>query len=173
MPCNLAQEPYQRHRVFDLSEVRSELTRHCLYDAICPSCHKRQVARLPDTVPGEQMGPGLISWITLMNEAYALSASSVQHLLKDQWQLSFSSGAISQATRSVTKWLQPLYQQVGEKVRSLPVAHADETSHCRNSERRWLWVLVFITGGLLSHPSFQRKRRCQWFVRSLRWYSGD
>jgi len=139
--CNLAQEPYQRHQVFDLPEVRSEVTEHCLYHAVCPNCHKRHVARLPDTVPSGQMGPGLISWITLMNGAYALSVSGIQRLLKDQWQLSFSTGAVSQATRSVTEWLLPLYQQVGQTVRDLPVAHADETSHYRNSERRWLWVL--------------------------------
>ncbi len=56
-------------------------------------------------------------------------------------ELSFSTGAISQATHPVTEWLQPLYQQVGGEVRGLSVAHADETSHYRNSERRWLWVL--------------------------------
>lgn len=139
--CDVAQEPYQQHQVFDLPEVRSKVTEHCLYDARCPSCHKRQVARLPDTVPNGQMGPGLISWITLMNGAYALSVSNIQRLLKDQWQLSFSIGAVSQATRSVTEWLLPLYQQVGQAVRDLPVANADETSHYRNSERRWLWVL--------------------------------
>jgi len=139
--CHLAQEPYQRHQVFDLPEVRSEVIEHCLYDAICPSCHKRQIARLPNNVPNGQMGSGLISWITLMNGAYALSISSIQRLLKDQWQLSFSTGAVSQATRSVTGWLLPLYQQIGQAVRHLPVAHADETSHYRNRERRWLWVL--------------------------------
>ena len=139
--CDLSQAPYQRHQVFDLPEVRSEVTEHCLYDAVCPACNKRQVARLPNTVPSGQMGAGLISWITLMNGAYALSVSNIQRLLKDQWQLSFSTGAVSQATRSVTEWLQPLYQQVGQAVRDLPVAHADETSHYRNSERRWLWVL--------------------------------
>ncbi len=85
MPCNLAQEPYQRHQVFDLPEVRSEVTEHCLYGAICPSCRKRQVARLPDTVPSGQMGSGLISWITLVNGAYALSVSGIQRLLKVQW----------------------------------------------------------------------------------------
>ena len=42
---------------------------------------------------------------------------------------------------SLTEWLLPLYQQVGQDVRELPVAHADEISHYRNSERLWLWVL--------------------------------
>ena len=76
-----------------------------------------------------------------MNGAYALSISNIQRLLNNQWQLSFSTGAVSQATCSVTDWLQPLYQQIGNVVRELPIAHADETSHYRNNERRWLWVL--------------------------------
>ena len=90
--CDIALEPYQRHQVFDLPEVRSKVTEHSLYDAVCPRCRQRHVARLPDTVPSGQMGPGLISWITLMNGAYALSVSGVQRLLKDQWQLTFSRG---------------------------------------------------------------------------------
>lgn len=139
--CDVAQEPYQRHQVFDLPEVRSQITEYCLYEAICPGCRQRRVARLPDSVPQGQMGPGLISWITLMNGAYALSVSNIQRLLKDHWQLAFSTGAVSQATCSVTEWLLPLYQQIGQAVRHLPVAHADETSHYRNGERRWLWVL--------------------------------
>ena len=44
--------------MFDLPEVRSEVIEHCLYDAVCPHCRKRQVARLPDTVPRGQMGQG-------------------------------------------------------------------------------------------------------------------
>jgi hypothetical protein len=55
-----------------------------------------------------------------MNGAYALSISKTQRLLKDQWQLAFSTGVVSQAICSVAGWLQPLYQQISEAVRDLP-----------------------------------------------------
>ena len=80
--------------------------------------------------------------------AYALSVSNIQRLLKDHWQLTFSAGAMSQATRAVMEWLLPLYQKIGQAVRHLLVAHADETSHYRNSERRWF---ISITVGDRNH----------------------
>lgn len=37
-------------------------------------------------------------------------------------------------------WPRPIYAQIGEAVRQAPVAHADETTHYRGGERRWLWT---------------------------------
>lgn len=133
--------PSRRHQVFDLPPVRYQVAEHRLYAGVCPCCGKRQVAGLPSDVPQGQMGAGLVSWIALMNGAYRLSTSQIQSLLEDQWQLHFSMGAISEATAPVSGWLQPLYAQAGAAARASPVVHADETSHYRNRERRWLWVL--------------------------------
>lgn len=133
--------PSQRHQVFDLPEVAYHVTEHRLYAGTCTCCGKRQVAELPEDVPSGQMGAGLISWITLMNGACRLSTRQIQLLLEEQWQLSFSSGAISEATAPVSGWLAPLYAQAGEAVRSSPVVNADETSHYRGREREWLWVM--------------------------------
>lgn len=133
--------PSRRHQVFDLPEVHYHVTEHRLYAGVCGCCGKRQVAELPVDVPSGQMGAGLISWITLMNGACRLSTRQIQLLLNEQWHLLFSSGAISEATTPVSGWLQPLYAQVGEAVRSSPVVHADETTHYRRRERWWLWVL--------------------------------
>lgn len=133
--------PSRRHQVFDLPEVQYHVTEHRLYAGVCTCCGKRQVAQLPEDVPSGQMGAGLVSWITLMNGAYRLSTRQIQSLLEEQWQLAFSTGAISEATTPVSGWLQPLYAQAGEAVRASPVVHADETTHYRKRERWWLWVM--------------------------------
>ena len=133
--------PHRRHQVFDLPEVRYQVTEHRLYAGVCICCGQRQVAQLPRDVPQGQMGAGLISWITVMNGACRLSVRQIQSLLEEQWQLTFSSGAVSEATEPVSRWLQPLYAQVGDAVRASPLIHADETTHYRKAERRWLWVL--------------------------------
>lgn len=134
-------EPHRRHQVFDLPEVQYHVTEHRLYAGVCCGCGQRHVAQLPRSVPQGQMGAGLISWITLMNGACRLSVRQIQSLLAEQWQLTFSIGAISEATAPVSAWLQPLYAQVGAAVRASPLIHADETTHYRKAERRWLWVL--------------------------------
>lgn len=134
-------EPCCRHQVFDLPEVRYTVTEYQVYEGTCVACQARQAAKLPDWVPSGQMGAGLISWIALLSGQYHLSTRQIQSFLEQQWQLVFSLGAISQAQRPVSHWLQPVYAQIGEAVRQAEVAHADETTHYRGSERRWLWTL--------------------------------
>jgi len=82
------------------------------------------------------MGAGLISWIALLSGQYRLSTRQIQSLLHEQWHLNFSLGAISQAQKPVSGWLQPIYAQIGIAVRRADIAHADETTHNRGGERR-------------------------------------
>ena len=35
-----------------------------------------------------------------------------------------------------------LYRQIGQYARQTEIAHADETTHYRKSEQRWLWCLA-------------------------------
>lgn len=143
--------PALRHQVFDLPVVHYDVDEHQVFEAVCPCCDKKARGALPPGIPRGQMGPGLISFITLMNGAYTQSIRSIQRLLQAQWQLDFSIGAISQATRPVSAWLAPLYFQAFEAVRAEPVVHADETLHYRRQDKFWLWVMcspsvaVFMT----------------------------
>lgn len=134
-------EAQQRHQVFDLPEIRYTVTEYQTYAGRCRCCQARQVAKLPEAVPQGQMGAGLIGWIALMAGQYHATTRQIQSLLQQQWGLDFSLGAVSQAQKPVSGWLQPIYAQIGEAVRQACVAHADETTHYRGGERRWLWTL--------------------------------
>ncbi len=133
--------PSVRHQVFDLPEVRYQVTEYQRYDGKCSQCGRDHKGGFPVWIPQGQMGAGLVSWISLVSGQYHLSIRQIQSLLEQQWQLRFSIGAISQAQRPVSGWLQPIYAQIGHAVRQSKVAHADETTHWRGSERRWLWTL--------------------------------
>jgi transposase len=134
-------EPAFRHQVFELPEVRYQITEYQLYAGDCPHCQQRTTARLPEWVPRGQMGPGLLSWISVLTGQFHLTTRQIQQFLQEQGCLRFSVGAISQAQGKVIAWLAPLYQQIGDHVRQADVAHADETTHYRGAERRWLWCL--------------------------------
>jgi len=138
---NITPTPDERHQVFDLPEVKATVTEHQRYSGICQCCGMTHKSVYPHTVPSGQMGAGLISWISLLNGRYHLSLRQVQQLLKEQWQLDFSLGAISQSQAKINDWLQPVYAQIGEQIRHSAVVHADETTHFRNTSRYWLWVL--------------------------------
>ena len=150
----LEDEPAVRHQIFDLPEVRYQVTEYQLYRGYCCRCDRHITAQLPDWIPSGQMGPGLISWIGLLAGQFHLSIRSIQRFLKEQWQLDFSIGAISQAQGKMNPWLGPVYRHIGEHVRQADVAHADETTHYREREQRWLWCLTTpLAVYLLTHFS--------------------
>jgi len=138
----IGSQPSYRHQVFDLPEVRYIVTEHQVYTGYCHSCGTQHTAHWPDSVPSGQMDAGLISTITLLSGQFHLSIRQIQQFLKEQWQLDFSIGAISQAQGKANPWLGHLYRQIGDKIRQSPIAHADETRHFRGTEQRWLWALV-------------------------------
>ena len=139
---HIDREPAVRHQVFELPEVRFEVTEHQLYQGQCTVCDRRHLAQLPQWVPSGQMGAGLIAWIGMLAGQFHLSLRQIQALMEELWQLRFSLGAISQAQGKLTPWLGPVYRQIGAHVRQADVAHADETTHYRHTERRWLWCLA-------------------------------
>ncbi|WP_305906713.1 IS66 family transposase zinc-finger binding domain-containing protein [Methylomarinum sp. Ch1-1] len=79
--------PDERHQIFDLPEVKPTVTEHQRYSDVCRHCGSRHKSAYPDTVPSGQMGPGLISWISLLNGGYRLSLRQVQRLLQEHWGL--------------------------------------------------------------------------------------
>ena len=135
-------DPAVQHQVFEVPEVRFTVTEHQLYQGHCTDCQRMHLAQLPQWVPSGQMGPGLIAWIGVFAGQFHLSLRQIQALLEEQWQLRFSLGAISQAQGKLTPWLGPVYRHIGEHVRQTEIAHADETTHYRHTERRWLWCLA-------------------------------
>lgn len=139
---SIEDKPRFRHQVFDLPEVRYRVSEHQLFAGTCDVCGKTHTAKWPDWIPSGQMDAGLISTISLLSGEFHLSIRQIQRFLKEQWQLDFSIGAISEAQGKANPWLGIIYRQIGNAVRKAPIAHADETRHFRGTEQRWLWALV-------------------------------
>lgn len=135
-------DPSFRHQVFDLPEVKFTVTEHQVFDGQCRCCHQVHKGRWPDSIPSGQMGPTLIAWIVMMSANFHLSVRQMQQLLAEQWQLPFSTGAVSEAQAKALPWLAPLYQDIGEHIRQEDVVHADETRYFLDAQCRWLWALA-------------------------------
>ena len=135
-------QPTYRHQVFDLPEVRYQVTEHQFFTGQCANCQRQLTTTLPDWVPSGQMDAGLVSTIVQLSGQFHLSIRQIQVYLSEYWHLDFSIGAISQAQGKANAWLGVPYRQIANKVRQSRVAHADETRHYRGAEQRWLWTLA-------------------------------
>ena len=134
--------PSTRHQIFDVPPVTACFTEHQLFRGHCRGCGKYTAATFPQELQSKQMGPNLISWIGILAGQCHMSMRQIQCFLMMQWQLHFSLGAISQAQDQVAQSIAPVYQQIGQHLRSQDILYADETQHKRNSETRWLWTLT-------------------------------
>ena len=135
-----ADQPYYRHQVFELPPLALQVTEHRLFTGRCCRCSATTRARLPEGVAPGQMGPRLLSWLSLWSGGYHLSVRQIQRLLHEQFGATFSVGAISQAQGQVSPMLTPLHQGLKQAVRGADQVHVDETGHQRGREKRWLWV---------------------------------
>lgn len=151
---NVEADPSFRHQVFELPEVRYTVTEHQVFDGVCGDCHQVHKGRWPNSIPSGQMGPGLVAWIVMMSAQYHLSIRQMQSLLVEQWGLSFSVGAVSEAQGKALPWLAPHYSDIGAHIRTEKVVHADETRYFLDAEGRWLWALATAsTLYLMTHYS--------------------
>ena len=70
----------------------------------------------------------------------------IQRLMLEQWGLSFSTGAISNAMGRASAAMARPHGQIVRTARSAPVAHADETRHPRGGGGYpgtwWMWCLA-------------------------------
>ncbi|EGQ8650944.1 IS66 family transposase [Vibrio cholerae] len=135
-------KPYKRHQIFDLPDISYTLVEHQIFKGECAWCGDKHQAELPESVPDVQMGPNLHSFIAIQATQHHQSIGKIQSMLKDVFQLNFSTGAISAAQGRVTEYLADTHTQIHDTVKASKLIMADETSHQRNNDKRWMWAAL-------------------------------
>ena len=85
------------------------------------------------------MGNNLLAYVAMQSGQFHQSISKIQQQLEQNFGLSFSRGAISEAQGRVSAVLTPAYQDIKETMHNEAVVHCDETRHQRGNENRWMW----------------------------------
>ena len=133
---------YRRHQVFELPQVRPEVTEYRLYQGTCPRCSRTCRGELPTGVGMSQLGPRAHAMIATLSGAYRQSKRLIKELLKDVYGLDISIGAISDAERRVSEALRPCEDEARAHVKAASRVHCDETGHFCEGQRGWVWVAV-------------------------------
>ena len=136
--------PTFRHQVFELPVLPLDITEYQVFHGHCQHCDAVSKGELPKTAPSGQMGPRLMSYISVLAGEYHLSIRKIQRLLRAQYGVTFSVGAISEAQGRISSILTPTHHALKRHIQKAPLIHADETSHQRNGESntRWLWLMA-------------------------------
>lgn len=135
----------ETRQVFDLPEVKYEVTEHQAMQAIC-KCGQVHTAAFPAGVSATvQYGPRVQAAMVHLNLNHAVSVQRTAALVNDFFGLPVSQAAVLQATQTGARFLEPTVQAIGQAITQSAVANADETGLRVAKKLHWLHVLATNT----------------------------
>lgn len=131
----------RRHQVFELPEVRPNVTEYELHALTC-TCGAVTRAELPEGVPTGAFGASVTAVVALLMGVYRLSKRAVPDVMHDLFGLSISVGAVIGCQKKASEALAVPVEEARQAIPEAPVKHADETGWREARRRAWLWVVV-------------------------------
>ena len=133
-----------RHQVVELPRVAVEVTDHLFVERYCGVCGKRHTPDpsfvLAGVVVGKKrIGIGLMSLIGYLKTVCRVPVGQIKRLVDVVWDLKISSGGIAEILHDVAELGESAYDELLEKVRGSPLAHADETGWRENGVNCYIW----------------------------------
>ncbi|MCA1838020.1 MAG: IS66 family transposase [Actinobacteria bacterium] len=107
--------------------------------AYCPNCAQELWQLGPGELPGAYIGPVAKATAAYMRFELNVSHRKISRFFADFFGLSFVPASSYGFERQAARRGAPLYEDLRQKIRSLPVVHADETSWRHDGQGYWVW----------------------------------
>lgn len=108
----------------------------------CGNCQKEISATPSGTLKNFRFGVNLIVWILLHKYRMRLPLKKMKELLKEQYNLEITTGAIQNTLHCLKKKFGKKYQDFIKEIRKSKVKHADETGWRIEGENVWCWLFA-------------------------------
>lgn len=152
------QEGYQRHQVYELPEIKLQLTEYQLKKGRCNCCYQSRIADLPQGITWGITGPRLTSFMSLLVGKYQLSRRALQEFLKEHFQFSIALGTIFKKQRIVNQVLELPVLSLLPEIKKSPSANIDETGHRQCGAPAWMWVIASTTAAYFTIVASRGKK---------------
>ena len=147
------------HRQAELVEKPVQVTEYQLRGRHCPCCNKTVYPSLPPGVlPGQLLGPRLLSLFGYMKAAMGVSISELAEFSREVLTLDVSRGAVQNAIFQVSDALKPPYEELAHAVPVQKALHIDETGWKMNGKKQWVWLFC---NQLMAFFVISKSRGCQ------------
>jgi hypothetical protein len=120
-------------------EPRTRVTRFDHHQAYCPRCHKTLWRPGPGEMPGAYIGPATKATATYLRYELNVPQRKISRFFQDFFGMRFVPASAYGFERQAVRRGLPLYEDLREKIRALPVVHADETSWRNDGHNYWVW----------------------------------
>jgi transposase len=157
---NVTAVEHKKRQVFDVPQVRVEVTEHQAEIKECPICHQTTVGEFPPEVSQPvQYGERVKAQMVYFNQQHHVPLERTAEIIEDLYDQAVSEGTIVEACAQVAKQVGPVNQACKEELQATTsTAHFDETGG-RVEKKLW-WIHVVCTD-LLTYYAVHRNRGCK------------
>jgi len=131
-----------RHQVWELPDIKPEVTEYQRHRLVCPHCGETTCAELPTGVPQGQSGPRLMALTAMLMAFYRQSKRRTADFLGALLGQPCCSALTVKIQNQVTDALRPSYEEAATRLPMQEHLNIDETASKEADRKAWLWTFV-------------------------------
>ena len=137
-------EPTETHTriIEDIPVTRPEVVEHHIPRCYCKKCKKLVEPRVPDALPGADLGHRTFALSAWLHYGLGHSLSQIASVLDTTFQHTVSAGGLLHGWSRLAMIFEPWYHRIADLACESSVLHADETGHRVAGQTRWLWCFA-------------------------------
>ena len=134
-----------RHQVWELPEIKPQVTEYQRHRLCCPACGATTCAELPAGVPQGQSGPRLMAFTALLMAFYRQSKRRTADFLSTILGQRCCASLSVKIQNEVTAALRTTYETLATELPAEKHLNIDETATKEENGKAWLWTFVAKT----------------------------
>jgi transposase len=131
-----------RHQVWELPEIKPQVTEYQRQRLTCPCCGETTCAALPPGVAAGQSGPRLVAFAGLLMAYFRQSKRRTALFLQALLNQPCCPALAVKMQAQVTAALRPAYQELVQQLPTQPHLGGDESPTKESGKKAWLWTFV-------------------------------
>jgi transposase len=131
-----------RHQVWELPEIKPQVSEYQRHRLTCPSCGETTCAELPLGVPQGQSGPRLMAFTALLMAFYRQSKRRTAEFLRTLLGQPCCPALAVKIENQVTAAVRPSYEALAAQLPTQEQLSIDETPTKEANGKAWLWTFV-------------------------------
>jgi len=131
-----------RHQVWELPEIKPQVTEYQRHRLTCPCCGEATCAELPVGVPQGQSGPRLTAFTALLMAYFRQSKRRTAEFLGTLLDQPCCPALTVKMQNQVTAALRPSYEELAAALPTQEQLNIDETGTKEENGKAWLWTFV-------------------------------
>jgi transposase len=122
--------------------IEPVVTEHVIHRDWCPRCRKSVEPRVPDALPGSQIGNRVLALAAWLHYGLGQTLDQIVEVFNCHLHFKLTPGGMVQQWYRVQEILYPWYQQIHREALAAGVLNADETGWRVNGKGHWLWCFT-------------------------------